>query len=76
VVIDVAVIVLPDIHQLLPIFTRWHSAVPTVAQGSLEALVQRVEAQVDGKLPDECLITRGLHHTRHFLREFAPSSIR
>jgi hypothetical protein len=73
---DVARIVLPDAHQLLPIFAKWHSAKPTFAQGSLEASVERVEAQVDGKPHDDCLMTQGLHHTHPFLSEFAPSTTR
>jgi hypothetical protein len=42
-VVDV-VIVLPNARQLLPIFARWHSEVPTVARGPLEEPVERVEA--------------------------------
>jgi hypothetical protein len=46
--VDDAVIVLPDAHQLLPIFALWHSVKLAVTQGSLEASVERVEAKVDG----------------------------
>jgi hypothetical protein len=74
--IDVVVIVPPDINQFLPIFARWHSAVPIVAQGSLEASVERVKAQVDGKPHDDGLRIRGHHQTRLFLSEFAPSATR
>jgi hypothetical protein len=35
------------IHQLLPTFAQWDLMVPTVARGSLEASVEKVEAQVD-----------------------------
>jgi hypothetical protein len=53
VAIDEIMIVLPDTHRLLPTFARWHSAVPTVSQGSLEASVERVQAQVDGMPRDD-----------------------
>jgi hypothetical protein len=38
--------------------------------------VERVEAQVDGMPHDDGLRTRGNHHTRPFLGEFAPPAIR
>jgi hypothetical protein len=74
VAIDEITIVLPDTHRLLPTFARWHSAVPAVAQGSLEVLVERVEAQVDGMPHNDGLRARGHHHTRPCLSEFAPSA--
>jgi hypothetical protein len=49
---------------------------PAVAQGSLEASVERVEAQVDGMPHDDKLRIRGHHQTRCFLSEFAPSTTR
>jgi hypothetical protein len=70
------VIVLLDAQYFLPISACWHSVKPTVAQGSLEASVERVEAQVDGMPHDDCLLTRGLHHTHPFLSEFTPSATR
>jgi hypothetical protein len=74
--VDVALIVMLDIHQFLPISTRWHSTKPAVAQGSLEESVERVEAQVDEMPYDNSLMTLGLHHTRPFLSEFTPSATR
>jgi hypothetical protein len=74
-VVDVVVIVLFDAHRLLSTFARRHSAVPTVARGSLEVLVERVEVQSDGMPDDEGLWTRG-HRARPCLSEFTPSSTR
>jgi hypothetical protein len=71
-----ATIVLPIAHRLLPTFVRWHLTVPTVARGSLEAPVERVEAQVNGMSDDEELRIRGHHHTHLCLSEFAPSATR
>jgi hypothetical protein len=51
--VDVAAIVLPDTHQFLSIYARWHSVEPAVAQGSLEVSVERLEAQVDGMPHDD-----------------------
>jgi hypothetical protein len=56
--VNVVVIVPPDIHHFLPIFARWHLAVPTVAQDSLEASVERVEAHMDRKSHDDGLRIR------------------
>jgi hypothetical protein len=58
--VDEAVIVLLVVHRLLPTFAQWHLMVPAVAQGSLEALVERVEAQVDGMSLNDGLRIRGL----------------
>jgi hypothetical protein len=58
--VDVAVIVLPDIYQFLPISAWWHSVKSAVAHGWLEASMERVETQVDGMPHDDCLMTRGL----------------
>jgi hypothetical protein len=52
--------ILPDAHRLLATFARWHSAVPTVSRGSLEASVETVEAQVDGMSHDDGLKTRDI----------------
>jgi hypothetical protein len=71
-----AMIVLPGAHRSQPTFARWHSTVPTVAQGSLEVSVERVETQVDGMPHDDGLRIRGHHHTHPFLSEFSPSTIR
>jgi hypothetical protein len=49
---------------------------PTVARGSLEALVERVEAQVDEVPHDDGLRIQGHHHTCPFLSELAPSATR
>jgi hypothetical protein len=57
-IVDKAVIVMPSAHRLLLTFARWHSAVPTVARGSLEVSVERVEVQVDGMSHDDRLRTR------------------
>jgi hypothetical protein len=59
-IVDEVVIVLPDAHRLLPTFVRWHSVVPAVARGSLEASVERVEAQVDGMPHDDGLRIRDI----------------
>jgi hypothetical protein len=40
-VVGVVVIVLPDAHRSLSIFARWHSIVPRVARGFLEATVEK-----------------------------------
>jgi hypothetical protein len=74
--IDDAAIILPDAHQLLPTFTRWHSVVPTVARDSLEVSVERVEVQVDGLSHDDGFKTQGHYHTCLCLSEFAPSTTR
>jgi hypothetical protein len=52
---DGAASVLPNIHQFLPTFARWHSMKLTAAEGSLEASVKRAEAQVDGVFHDDGL---------------------
>jgi hypothetical protein len=54
---------------------QWYSAVPVVSQGSLEASVERMEAQVDGMPHDDGLRTQGHHHTHPFLGEFTPSAM-
>jgi hypothetical protein len=74
--VEDVVIVLPNAHRLLQTYARWHSAVPTVARGSLEASVERVEAQVDGMSHDDRLRTWGDHHTHPCLSEFSPSTTR
>jgi hypothetical protein len=74
--INVAVVVLPDAHRLLPTFARWHSLVPTVARGPLEVSVERVEAQVDRMSHDDVLMTQGLHYSHPCLSEFATSATR
>jgi hypothetical protein len=75
-VVNETAIILPGAHRLLPTFALSHSAMPAIARGSLEALVERVEAQVDGMPHDDGLRTRRHHHTRPFLSEFAPSTTR
>jgi hypothetical protein len=69
--VDETAIVLPGAHRLLRTIAQWHSTVPVVARGSLEASVERVEAQVDGMSHDDRLRTRGHHHIRPFLSGFA-----
>jgi hypothetical protein len=73
-IVEAIMNVLPDIHQFLPISSSRHLVKPTAARGSLEASVERVEAQVDGMSHDDRLRTRGHHHTRPCLSEFAPSA--
>jgi hypothetical protein len=51
--VDEVVIVLLVNHRLLSTFARWHLMVPAIARGSLEAPVERVEAQVDGMSLDD-----------------------
>jgi hypothetical protein len=75
-VVDVVAIILPDAHQLLPIFARWHSAVPMVAQGLLEVSLEGLEAQVDRRPHDDGLRIQEHHHTRPFLSGFSPSATR
>jgi hypothetical protein len=72
--IDEATIVLLVVHRLLPTFARWHLMVPAVARGSLDAPVERMEAQVDGMSHDDGLRIRGHHHTCPCLSEFATSA--
>jgi hypothetical protein len=74
--IDDTMIVLPGAHQLLPNIARWHSMVPTVVRGLLEASVERVEAQVDEMPHDDGLRIQGHHHTRPFLSKLSPSATR
>jgi hypothetical protein len=62
-VVDVGLNILPNAHRLVATFARWHSAVLTVARGSLEASVEKVEADVDGMSRDDGLRIRGHHHT-------------
>jgi hypothetical protein len=71
---DVIVNVLPDMHQFLPTTTSWHYAKLSIAQFSLEVLVEGVEAQVDRVPHDDGLPIRGHHHTRPSLSEFTPSA--
>jgi hypothetical protein len=74
--VDVVPNVLPNAHRLLPTFARWHSTVPTVARGSLEASVEKMEAQVDGMSHDDGLRIQGHHHICPCLSEFTPSTTR
>jgi hypothetical protein len=71
----VAAIVLPNVQHFQPILACWHSAVPTIDQGSLKASVERVQAQVDKMTHDHRLRIHEHYHTCHFLNEFAPSAI-
>jgi hypothetical protein len=71
-----AVIVVAIAHQSRPTFARWHSMAPTVARGSLEVSVERVEAQVGVMPHNDGLRIRGHHRTRPFLSEFSPSATR
>jgi hypothetical protein len=74
--VDEAAIVLPGAYRLLPTFARWYLVVSAAPRGSLEALVEWVEAQVDGMSHDDGLRTRGHHQTRPCLRKFVPSATR
>jgi hypothetical protein len=73
---DGAASVLPNIHQFLPTFAGWHSMRPIVARGSLEASMERAEAQVFGVPLDGRLRTREPQRARSYLSGFAPSATR